>query len=758
MVMTSLTNKRYVVVSYWGYPFGGGEEFLLQSMSWGLEWGMQVCWLCFTNAQNIPYAKFSVKPVKKFGKTGYIVRVPGGFTVAKLRHWLLLLGPDIIHHQGHKRLECLTAAQDLRCCFITGYHFWHGAIQLDLVSQNHQILANVARHKPDPELKEIMDSDRCTPYAASEFMQEVISKVSDLSIPHVCYPSSDRSKRCDYINVLTNTFVTQVNVHVNKGGDIFLQLVKELSDVPFQCVFTEFMSEDLDKKIRTALESRERSAPGLALTHQPDIKTVFQKTKILLIPSLVDETFCRVALEGMMNGLPIITTGTGYIKRLVGDAGVVLSPRTPNEWIRTVRELYYNETKLRELSRRSLKQAARYTEEISKIQFRDIVQSAYLHSPLRNIMIFAPWGDQGLGIQAKNYYRLLTESNCRVFIFSFLPYFATDPQDRFQANPEEWKCNAVYYSNHIREHVTDEEILTFIRRYHIGTCIVPETCYHRVFEVAELLKRNHVRTLAIPNIEIVRRDEVESHRVFDKILCNNRWCEQKFQERGFLNTEYVSYAPFPMQLKASVDSQSSPRDPTSPLKFLLVGGMNAIVRKQADRVCEAFELCTSNVHLTLTTQKPETKLDPYSAHPKITLITRHMDHQEILGLYDVHDVIILVSKHEGLGLGFFEAISRGKPVITLNTPPHNEIIINGKNGWLVPCTSEPMKDNNQGLFGSAVFDPIVLAHTVDSLTWDTVYAMSYNTRQDYLIRFDANAFQNRFMTALEIKNINFLGQ
>jgi glycosyltransferase involved in cell wall biosynthesis len=745
--MTSLVNRRYVVVSYWGYPFGGGEEFLLQSMAWGLEWGMQVCWLCFTNAQNVPYPRFSVEPVKKFGRTGYIIRVPGGFSVAKLRYWLLLLGPDIIHHQGHKRLECLTAAQDLRCCFITGYHFWHGAIELDLVSQNHQILTNVSRHKPNPELKEIMDSHFCTPYVASEFMQEVISKITDLTIPHVCYPSSDISKKCDYVNVLTNTFVTQINVHVNKGGDIFLQLVKELNDVPFQCVFTEFMSEDLDKQIHTALKSSTRSAPGLGLSHQPDVKTVFQKTKILLIPSLVDETFCRVALEGMMNGLPIVTTGAGYIKRLVGDAAVVLSTDNPNEWVRTVRELYHNEAKLRELSKRSLQQAARYTEEISKRQFREIIRCAYLHSPLRNVMIFAPWGDQGLGIQAKNYYRLLTESNCRVFIFSFLPYFAAHARDRFQANPEEWKCEVVYYSDHVREQVTDEEILTFIRRYKIGTCIVPETCYHRVFEIADLLKRNHVKTMAIPNIEIVRRDEVEKHRVFDKILCNNHWCEQKFQEHGFLNTEYVSYAPFPMHLKTPLE-EKRPADST--LKFLLIGGMNAIVRKQADKVCQAFGMCKGPVHLTLTTQKPQPELEAYATHPKITLVTSHQTHEDILRLYATHDVVVLVSKHEGLGLGFFEAISRGKPVITLNAPPHHEIIVEGKNGWLIPSTYESMQDNNQGLFGSAVFKPGVLAQTIDSLTWEMVQKMSHTTHEDYLLRFDANAFQNRFMTALEL--------
>ena len=59
-----------------------------------------------------------------------------------------------------------------------------------------------------------------------------------------------------------------------------------------------------------------------------DPTIIYKKTRIFLDPSLCDETFCRTVNESMMNGIPVITTGAGNIKYLVGKAGYVISIRT----------------------------------------------------------------------------------------------------------------------------------------------------------------------------------------------------------------------------------------------------------------------------------------------------------------------------------------------------------------------------------------------------------------------------------------------
>lgn len=80
-----------------------------------------------------------------------------------------------------------------------------------------------------------------------------------------------------------------------------------------------------------------------------------------------------------------------------------------------------------------------------------------------------------------------------------------------------------------------------------------------------------------------------------------------------------------------------------------------------------------------------------------------------MDLYKKTHVTIQVSRHEGLGLGFYESLGMGVPVLTLDVPPHNEIITNGKNGWTIPANMVPMTDNTESIMLSAEFQVSDLA-------------------------------------------------
>ena len=56
-----------------------------------------------------------------------------------------------------------------------------------------------------------------------------------------------------------------------------------------------------------------------------------------------------------------------------------------------------------------------------------------------------------------------------------------------------------------------------------------------------------------------------------------------------------------------------------------------------------------------------------------------------------------MGSHEGLGLGFFESIYCGTPILTMNWTPNNEIIQNYINGWLINCNYEILYDNDNSL-------------------------------------------------------------
>ena len=102
--------------------------------------------------------------------------------------------------------------------------------------------------------------------------------------------------------------------------------------------------------------------------------------------------------------------------------------------------------------------------------------------------------------------------------------------------------------------------------------------------------------------------------------------------------------------------------------------------------------------------------------------------------------------HEGLGLGFYESIACGTPVFTINTPPNNEIIIEGKNGWLVNCDYTPLTDNNEGIVQKAVINVQDLKNKMLDIinTYDRKQ-MSDSTVKDYYDRFSFIDYQKKII-------------
>jgi len=324
-----------------------------------------------------------------------------------------------------------------------------------------------------------------------------------------------------------------------------------------------------------------------------------------------------------------------------------------------------------------------------------------------------------------------------MFIFSFTPYQRKSAQE-LQGSPEEWHHDRIYYSPNIREKIRDDEIVKFVRENRIRKFIIPETCWHRVFEIAELLVELGITTYAIPNIEIVRRDEIYRHRVFDYILTNNMQTYRIFTESlRFKNVQYLGYAPAIITTRYRLDNSvlKTLCDPIYrnatpaqvPLQadicsFIVVGGLNAFSRKQCLEICEAFTALPATMRqrarLTITA------VDNIDEHVRgfvggdtdtgIHLITGNQSFKDIMKLYQQSSVAIQVSKHEGLGLGFYDSLSQGVPVLTLDTPPHNEIITENI-GWYIPCTYVKMTDNTDGIVESAVFKTIDLTAVMQTI-------------------------------------------
>ena len=122
----------------------------------------------------------------------------------------------------------------------------------------------------------------------------------------------------------TGDKVVQVNIAKEKGGRIFLDCLRQLGEqIPFYAVQTQPASEKLDNEIKQEIPKY----PGSVYTTYSSIKAHFAQARLVIVPSLVDETFCRVAFEAAMNGIPVLSTRNGFLPQLFGDTGCFLSGR-----------------------------------------------------------------------------------------------------------------------------------------------------------------------------------------------------------------------------------------------------------------------------------------------------------------------------------------------------------------------------------------------------------------------------------------------
>ncbi len=746
----SYQDKIYVITTYWTYPFGGGEEFMYDSMEWAYNLGMKCYWLSFADSKNTLFKELNIRECDY----GTIIEIPN-FSIEVLENWLYILKPHVVHHQGQNREKFFKATEKLNIQFLTGVHFWNGIIQLDGEKTNIDILKNKSHHKIDQEFTHLKDKSNCNFYVCSSFVQDIIKNICDVQIDDIIYPSSSikRYNISNEINPIKSKYVTIINIHVNKGGKIIAYLLKSCPNIPFICIKTEHGSEEHDEIIKKCVLANGNS---LYMDRHSDIKSIYEQTKILLCPSVVDETFCRAVNEGMMNGIPILTSGKGNIKYLFGGDDKSnfcnLDPNNCELWKDTLESLYWNDDVCTNYSQKIKKLYKETSEEVAKGQFEKVIHKTLLKSKEMNIGILTPWCDQGLGIQSRNYYNVLTTSKIyKVCIFAIKPYNAQSCQE-LQKNPSEWNVKDIYFSPNSREDIKDIEIIEFCKKYNIGKMLIPETCWFRIFEIAKLLKEHSVKAYGIPNIEIVRKDELYKHNYFHKILANNHLCLDILKKYIKIPLSYIGYGIDNIEFKDKTFGDT--------INFLSIGGMNSFSRKQLLNVLEgfvhAYEI-NNKIRLTCTIQKinsleldDQQKMEKFKSHPGITFLQDHMQYVEIINLYYHHHVSIQVSKHEGLGLGFYEAVSTGTPVITLNTQPHNEIIRHDVNGWVIDCHYKKMEDNQDPLFDSAYFNPLNLSKMICKIAnVQTIQSILKTLKEDYDTRLNIESFKNTFVSELE---------
>lgn len=144
-------------------------------------------------------------------------------------------------------------------------------------------------------------------------------------------------------------YVTLINPMPLKGVDTALAIARLLPQRRF--LFVE--SWPLSTRRRADLSARLEDTPNVTLQPwTPDIRRVYGRTFILIVPSQIEEAFGRVALEAQASGIPVVARAIGGLPETVGTGGVLL-PRddSPSRWAEVIERLFMDPAYYQEISR-----------------------------------------------------------------------------------------------------------------------------------------------------------------------------------------------------------------------------------------------------------------------------------------------------------------------------------------------------------------------------------------------------------------------
>lgn len=124
-----------------------------------------------------------------------------------------------------------------------------------------------------------------------------------------------------------------------------------------------------------------------------------------------------------------------------------------------------------------------------------------------------------------------------------------------------------------------------------------------------------------------------------------------------------------------------------PGTFYIKGGMEVV------HAFERLRQLSKHVELTIITAVHMLRQEDrelMSALPGLALIDAKLSEQEMVAMYESHDIFLLPTFREGFGLVGVEALSYGLPIIATDQYAVAEMVEDGRNGFLYP--NHPLKD------------------------------------------------------------------
>lgn len=118
-----------------------------------------------------------------------------------------------------------------------------------------------------------------------------------------------------------------------------------------------------------------------------DLQSFYEKASLVIIPSVVPESFAIVCCEAMSAGRPVIGTNVGGIPEIIDDGinGYLVEPEDPEQIAEKVTKLFSEEAVLKELGRNARMKAEEFSIEKHMAKLKKIYESVMSAYESQNI-------------------------------------------------------------------------------------------------------------------------------------------------------------------------------------------------------------------------------------------------------------------------------------------------------------------------------------------------------------------------------------
>lgn len=146
--------------------------------------------------------------------------------------------------------------------------------------------------------------------------------------------------------------VLHIGISKKKGIETSFQIAMRRPDIPF--IFVESWALSIEDYLKYQARAQELNNVTI-LRRSSDMRKIYRRAKILLVPSSLEEAWGRVVTEAQFSGIPVIASDRGGLPESVGAGGLIVPFEASIEvWEKTLSSVWDNPKVYSELSSAAL--------------------------------------------------------------------------------------------------------------------------------------------------------------------------------------------------------------------------------------------------------------------------------------------------------------------------------------------------------------------------------------------------------------------